>query len=263
MITYAVTVPRVICAEWTKLRSLRSTWITLGVATALTLGLAVAFGYSYRQDVRAGNVAVTVAQAVNVSYIGLDLLALILGVVGVLQISGEYGSGLIRASVTAVPRRWPLLVAKASALVGLVSPLVVLVSAGSFLVVQWMLGDDGASLGDPGVIRAIAGATAYPIAVLLIGLAIGTLVRHTAAAITVFVTALLVLPALLPAALPERIEDATVKYTPVAAAQSLYTLEPSGTPVDYLSPAAGALVLGAWVAALLAAATLTLLRRDL
>ncbi|MFG1927854.1 ABC transporter permease subunit [Cryptosporangium sp. NPDC048952] len=261
--TYAVTMSRVIGSEWTKLRSLRSNWITLGVATALTLGLATAFGYSFNQDVDAGDATASVANAVNVSYIGLDLLALILGVVGVLQISGEYGSGLIRASATAVPRRWPLLAAKASALLGLVIPVVIVVSVGSFLVVQAMLGDAGAGLGDAGVARAVVGATAYPIAVLLIGLSIGALVRHTAAAITVYVTALLVLPALLPAALPERIEDATVKYTPVAAAQSLYTLDPAGAPVELLTPAAGALVLTAWVAALAALATLTFQHRDL
>jgi ABC-2 type transport system permease protein len=258
---YRVTLGRVIRSEWTKLRSLRSTWVTLGAAALLTVGLSGAFGYGYNGAIEAGEVQPTTAEGVVVAFLALDLYALVIGVFGVLQMSGEYGSGMIRASLAAVPRRLPLLWAKALILVAVTGVLSLVVCLASFLVSQSFAGSHGAALSDPGVPRAILGAAAYPVAMGLLGLGLGAIVRHTATAITVFVAALLVVPALLPAALSEPVEDNVMRYVPVVAAQAMYALEPGG-PFEMLSPGAGGAMLAGYVIAILAGGAALLRRRD-
>jgi ABC-2 type transport system permease protein len=258
---YRVTLGRVARSEWTKLRTLRSTWITLGAAALLTVGLSAAFGYGYNGAIQAGEVQPTTAEGIDVAFLGLDLYALVIGVFGLLQMSGEYGSGVIRASLAAVPRRLPVLWAKALILVAVTGVLSLVVCLASFLVGQAFAGSYGAALSDPGVPRAILGAAAYPVAMGLLGLGLGAILRHTATAITVFVTALLVIPGLLPAALSEKLEDTVMPYVPVVAGQAMYALEPGG-PFKMLSPGAGAAVLAAYVIAILAGGAALLWRRD-
>lgn len=258
---YQVTIRRVVRSEWTKLRSVRSTWILLAAAALLTVGLAAAFGHGYGQQIRSGEVQPSTAEAVSAAFLGLDLFALLVGVFGVLRMTGEYGSGLIRASLLAVPRRLPVLWAKALVLAAVTAAVAVAVSVASFLLSQAFAGSHGAGLGDPGVPRALLGAAVYPVAMGLLGLGIGAILRHTAAAITVFVATLLVIPALLPAALSQRLQDAVVPYLPVVAAQALYNLGGSG-PTKMLAPGAGAIVLAGYVIVLLAGGAALLRRRD-
>jgi ABC-2 type transport system permease protein len=258
---YRVTLGRVIRSEWTKLRTLRTTWITLGAAALLTVGLSGAFGYGYHGAIQAGEVQPSTAEGLVVAFLALDLYALVVGVFGILQMSGEYGSGLIRASLAAVPRRLPLLGAKALVLVAVTGLLSLAVCLSSFLVSQAFAGSHGAALGDPGVPRAILGAATYPVAMGLLGLGLGAILRHTATAITAFVAALLVVPALLPAALSKAAEDTVMPYVPVVAAQAMYALEPNG-PFKMLSAGAGGAVLAAYVFAVLAGGTALLRRRD-
>jgi ABC-2 type transport system permease protein len=258
---YRVTLGRVIRSEWTKLRSLRSTWIALGAAALLTVGLSAAFGYGYNGAIEAGEVQPTTAEGLDVAFLALDLYALVIGVFGVLQMSGEYGSGMIRASLAAVPRRLPVLWAKALVLVAVAGVLSLAVCFASFLVSQSFVGSHGAALSDPGVPRAILGAAAYPVAMGLLGLGLGAILRHTATTITVFVAALLLVPGLLPAALSESLEDTVMPYVPVVAAQAMYALEPGGT-FKLLSPGAGGAVLAGYVIAMLAGGAALLRRRD-
>jgi ABC-2 type transport system permease protein len=258
---YRVTLGRVVRSEWTKLRSVRATEIVLIAAALLTVGLAAAFGYGYGQQINSGEVQPSTAEAVSAAFIGLDLFALLVGVFGVMQLSGEHGSGLVRATLMAVPRRLPVLWAKALVLVAVTAPLAVVVSLASFLVSEAFAGSHGAALGDPGVPRAILGAAAYPVAMGLLGLGIGAILRHSAAAITVFVAALLVIPALLPAALSQRVQDAVVPYLPVLAAQAIYDLGDAG-PIKLLAPGAGAIVLAGYVIVLFAGGAALLQRRD-
>jgi ABC-2 type transport system permease protein len=258
---YRVTLGGVLRSEWTKLRTLRSTWITLGAAALLTVGLSAAFGYGYNGAIQAGEVQPTTAEGLDVAFLALDLYALVIGVFGVLQMSGEYGSGMIRASLAAVPRRLPVLWAKALVLVAVTGMLSLAVCLASFLVSQAFAGNQGAALSDPGVPPAILGAGAYPVAMGLLGLGLGAILRHTATAITVFVAALLIVPGLLPAALSEKVEDTVMPYVPVVAAQAMYALEPGG-PFKMLSPGAGGAVLAAYVTAVLAGGAALLWRRD-
>jgi ABC-2 type transport system permease protein len=255
--TYRVTFPRVVRSEWTKLTALRSTWVVLGVTAVAVVGLAAGVGWGTLRGQRP-----TVAEVVGGAFLGVDLLSLVLGVFGVLLMTGEYGSGLIRATLAAVPRRTPVLAAKALVLVAAATPVIAVAAVGAFLAAQLFVAD-GARIGltDPRVARAIGGAAAAPVVMGLLGLGAGAMLRHTAGAITGFVAAMLVLPALLPAALPETAREDLLPYVPVAATQALYAIDEGG-PFPMLAPGTAVLVLAAWVAAALAAGAAVLRRRD-
>src|SRR5580698_6226944 len=171
--------------EWTKLVSLRSTRWTLLVTVAgalLVTFLSTHGALHHSRGWYAG------FDPTNQSLAGLAIGSLTLGILGVLAMSGEYGSGTIRSSLAAMPRRGALLTAKV-VLVGLGT--LVIGEALSFIVFfegQAVLsgGAPTASLGQPGVIRAVALSGAFLALFALLGLAIGTVIRHTAGAIAVF-----------------------------------------------------------------------------
>jgi hypothetical protein len=123
---------RVVRSEWTKLRALRSTWWGGPLAVVLIVGLGAAIagsGTPYR--VSAGNSA---AGGVSVSLAGVVIAQLVLGVLGVLLFSGEYATGMIRATLAVVPSRLPVLWAKLIVLVGLVLPVSLLAGVAEFFV---------------------------------------------------------------------------------------------------------------------------------
>lgn len=242
---------RLMLSEWTKLRSLRSTWWTLGLALLIGLGLAAAIAYSLGagdgpgDDFGADSVAGVLA--------GTGFSALVLGVLGALAMSGEYATGTISASLTAVPRRWPVLVAKAAVLVAVVAPLSLAMSAGALLI--------GDAIIDGGVtfsLAAVLGNTVYLTAVALFGLGLATVVRSTAMSITLLVAVVFVLPPLLPL-LPWSWVETAADYFPSTAGQSLTTTLPG---VAALGDAAAIWTLAAWALIPLTAGAVLLTRRD-
>lgn len=260
-IHYRVTFGRVVRSEWTKLRSLRSTWLTLVATALLVTGFSVLFGWVYANQIDAGEIEPSAAEAVDVAFLAMDLPALVVGILGVLQMSGENGTGSIRATLTAVPRRLPVLWAKALVLLAVSAPLMGAVVVTSFVASHTFAGSDGASLGDPGVPRAIIGVTGYIVAMGLLGLAFGTMLRNSAAAITTFVVVLLVAPSLL-ITTPDIVQDQIGPYLPVLAAQAMYAADDTGGGPEMLSPGMGAVVLSFWIVAALAAGAVVLRRRD-
>jgi ABC-2 type transport system permease protein len=261
-VTTRITFGRVVRSEWTKLRSLRSTWFTLGASAMLTIGIAGAIGYGISRSISRGDPAPTMAEAVDAAFLPIDLMTLVIGVFGVLQMTGEYSSGQIRASLVAVPRRLPVLYAKALVLGTVTATVMAAVSLMSFLACQAFIGNGGAALGDPGVPRVIFGAAATAVVMGLLGLGLGAMLRNTAGAITTMVATLLVIPALLQAVLSERLQDAVMPYVPLVAGQAMYAIGPDSNPFDTLSPGASGLVLVGWVVALLAGGAAVLHRRD-
>jgi ABC-2 type transport system permease protein len=172
-------------AEWTKLVSLRSTRWTLLITVAGALLVTFLSTHSALHHSRAWYDGF---DPTNESMAGLAIGSLTLGILGVLAMSGEYGSGTIRSSLAAMPRRGVLLTAKV-VLVGLGT--LVIGEALSFIVFfegQAVLsgGAPTASLGQPGVFRTVALSGAFLALFALLGLAIGTVIRHTAGAIAVF-----------------------------------------------------------------------------
>ena len=190
-----VTQVRVVRAEWTKLRALRSTWWCGLIAVVLIVGLGAAIaGSGTAYHVSAGNSA---ANGVSVSLLGLLFAQLVIGVVGVLAFSGEYGTGMIRATLAIVPSRLPVLWAKLIVLVGLVLPVTLLCAVAEFFTATALVSSRGGSvisLTDPGVLRTVVGASLYLTVVVVIGLALGALLRKTAAGLSVFAAVFFVVP---------------------------------------------------------------------
>ena len=245
-----VALHRVVRSEWTKLRSLRSTWATLGLAALVALGLAAAIGSNLSSGEPDGGFGADPTAAVLA---GTGLAALVLGVLGALQVSGEYATGTITASLTAVPARWPVLSAKAVVLVAVVAPLALALSAGSLWIGSLVV--DG---GLPFSWGAVLGSTGYLTAVALLGLGTAALLRRSAAAITVLVALVFVLPPLLPL-LPWGFVETATNYFPSAAGESL-SATVAGTAA--LSDAAAAGTLAAWALVPLLVGGVLLQRRD-
>jgi ABC-type transport system involved in multi-copper enzyme maturation permease subunit len=256
---YRLTFRRVLRSEWTKLTSVRSTWIILGLVALVTVGLAAAIGRTNRPTAGTQISAATVAAH---AFQGVDLFSLVLGVFGIVAITGEYGSGAIRATLTAVPRRLPVLWAKAFVLVGAATP-VMLASCVAAVYATQMFNPAANRIGlsEGALLRATGGAAVAPLTMAVLGLAIGTMLRHTAGAITAFVVAMLVLPAVLPGALPGAAGDTIIPYVPVAASQALYTGS-GGNPFRLLSPGLALLTLVGWIVLALGGAAAVLQRRD-
>ena len=254
-----VTQARVVRAEWTKLRALRSTrWCTL-VAAVLIVGLgALIAGSGTAYHVSPGN---TAANGVSVALLGVLFAQLVIGVVGVLAFSGEYGTGMIRATLAVVPARLPVLWAKVIVLVGLVLPVTLLCAFVDFFAATAILSSRGGSvisLTDPGVLRTVAGSSLYLTVVVIIGLALGALLRKTAAGLSVFAAVFFVIPIVV-TALPHNISG-IAPYLPSNAGGALW-----GSPLGNahaLSPWTGFACLCGYAVVLIALAAWQLRRRD-
>ena len=201
-----VTQVRVVRGEWTKLRALRSTWWCALIAVVLIVGLGAAIaGSGAPYKISAGNSA---AGGVTLSLVGILFAQLVLGMLGVLAFSGEYATGMIRATLAVVPSRLPVLWAKLIVLVGLMLPLSLLAAVAEFFVASALessRGGSAISLTDPGVLREVVGASFYLTVIAVIGLALGALLRRTAAGLSVFAALFLVVP-LVAAYLPDSIK---------------------------------------------------------
>lgn len=256
---YRLTFRRILRAEWTKLAGLRSTWILLAAVAAVTVALAGGIGWATR---RAAGTTITTGTVAAHAFQGIDLFALVLGVIGIVSITGEYGSGAIRATLTAVPRRLPVLWAKTLVLVAAAAPVMIASCVAAVYVAQAATPASARiGLGDGTLLRATLGAAAAPLVMAVLGVALGAMLRHTAGAITTFVVVMLLVPALLPAALPGSAGDRVMPYVPVAADQALYTLS-AGNPFRLLSPASALVALAGWMLVALAGAAAVLHRRD-
>jgi ABC-2 type transport system permease protein len=254
-----VTQVRVVRAEWTKLRALRSTWWCALIAVVLIIGLGAAIagsGTPYR--ISAGNSAAT---GVSAALLGVLFAQLVLSVIGVLAFSGEYGTGMIRATLAVVPSRLPVLWAKLIVLAGLVLPVTLLCAVVDFFTataIESSRGGSVISLTDPGVLRTVVGASVYLTVVVLIGLALGALLRRTAAGLSVFAAVFFVVPIVV-GALPHKITG-FAPYLPSNAGGVLW-----GNPLTTahaLSPWAGFAVLCGYAIVLTGLAAWRLRRRD-
>jgi ABC-2 type transport system permease protein len=253
-----VSLRRVITSEWIKFRTLRSSWYTLGAAVAALIVIALIIGYvtstsdwsSLEADDRAASSPLR----------GYFLGQLFIGVLGVLFVAGEYGTGMIRSTFAAVPKRLPVVAAK-FAVFGLVALAAMTVSSFiAFFGAQAFLSGEGhaASLSDPGALRAVAGVGVYLALIGILGGALGWIIRSTAGAIAALVGVLLVVPVVVQA-VPTTVTTAVAQYLPADAGGSfLATVQAP----DTLGPWAGLGVLVLWVAAALAAAAVVVRRRD-
>lgn len=258
-----VTYLGVLRSEWVKLRSVRSstTTIAAGAGVLLLIGL-ISAAIMGGLVTGIGDGPDAVADPAGATLQGVLLAQLVLGVLGVLVITSEYATGLIRTTFTAVPRRLPVLWAKAAVVAAVTFPTMLAAALVTFFVGQVFIGNGGgatAALGDPGVLRAIVGTAGYLSGIALLGLAVGTLLRSTAAGISTLFGVVFLLPGLGALLLPASWGENVLQFLPSNAGSAFTSVVP--TP-DLLSPGAGLAVFAAWVAVPLALAAVALKRRN-
>jgi ABC-2 type transport system permease protein len=185
-----------VAAELTKLRSIRSSGRTLFATVVGTLLITV---LSTENIHRIGRGQVHGFDATNQSMTGLALGSLAIGVLGVLMITSEYGSGTIRSSLAATPRR-PLFLGAKVAVIGVISLVVgEILSFSCFFTGRAILSGHApvASLGQPGVLRAVLFSGAFLALLGMFGLGLGVIIRTTAGAIAAYVGIVFLVPVLL------------------------------------------------------------------
>jgi ABC-2 type transport system permease protein len=257
-----VTMPRLVSSEWVKIRSVRSTGYSLLAAVVLWIGLGTLFCYGALSEWDQESAAERASfDPTRTSLAGLYLAQLAVGVLGVLAITGEYSTGMIRASMAAAPKRLPVLWSK-SIVYSLVVFVVSLVTAFvTFTVGQSILSSEDiqASLSDPGVLRAVIGAALYLTVIGLLSIGLGALLRSTAGAISTLFGLLLVLP-ILASFLPGDWGDQVEKYLPSSAGTAIMSARVD--TAELLAPWTGFAVLCGYAVVTLAAAAVLLRKRD-
>jgi ABC-2 type transport system permease protein len=252
-----VTLRRVIESESIKLRSLRSSRYALAAIALLVLllGVFMAVGEVVAEpEATSGTV-----DALGGSLSGVGIAELVAAALGVLVVTGEYASGMIRSTFTAVPRRWMVVLAKALVVAGTVFVASVAATLLTFAVAQQLLASDGKSISfsAPGVPRALVGAALYLGLIAVLGGGFGWLLRSTAGALMTLFAILYLLP-VLEVVLPRNVSDAVMPYLPGNAGSAVMQL----TSGDLLAPWTGFAVLLGYSALLLCAAALVVQRRD-
>jgi ABC-type transport system involved in multi-copper enzyme maturation permease subunit len=251
----------VLRSEWTKLRSVRSTVWSLAALAVATVGLGAIITAVSNNRWRTFTLVERLSfDPTSRSLRGVFLAQLAIGVLGILVITSEYGTGMIRATLTAVPRR-PLVLAAKTAVFGAVALVVSeVVTFAAFFVGQSLLKSPvpHATLGQPGVARAVVGSGIYLAVLGLFALGIGSLIRHTAGAISIFVGALLILPLILNA-FPASVQQTLSKFLPLTVLQAMISTQPRP---DTFAPWTGLGLMAIYAAVVLVAAGVLFVRRD-
>jgi ABC-2 type transport system permease protein len=249
----------VVRSEWCKLRSVRSTWwalaaaVTFNVVTAALLGIFLPRALSAYQR--------AAVDSVRVSLGGLHLSQVAFGLLGVLVITGEYSSGMIRASLAAVPQRRLMLAAKTAvfALAAMIAGISACLAA--YLIFQVFLPAGDAmrtSLADPGVARSVTGAGLYLAVIGLFGLGLGAVIRSAAGTVAALFGVLFV-PSILITLLPGSWQNTAGPYLPMNAGEVIYTVQHQA---HTLAAWAGFGVFSGYAAAALIAGFIAISRRD-
>ncbi len=257
-----VTQARVALSEWTKFHSLRSTRWSLLVGMLLTLAFPVLFAFV--TSARWGHMSPQERanrSPLDIGLAGVNVAQLAIAVLGVLVITGEYSTGSIRSTFTAVPKRLPVLWAKLG--VYAVVSLVLMVPAVlvAFFASQAILARHHIlqiAFSQPGVARSLLGGAVYVMLVGIFALGLGAIVRNTAGGISTFAGIFFVIPPLMNI-LPQSWNDAISKYLPSEAGRQLFSLQHAP---NTLTPLAGGLLLLGYCAIVVAAAAVLLVRRD-
>ncbi len=250
----------VLASEWTKLRSLRSNRWTLAVAVVVTLVLTAVVAAAFAASPGGGKHAAVMDQPASSFLAYAEYLVLPITVLSVLVFTSEYASGLIRATLTAVPQRRTVLAAKAAVTGAVALAVGEVLAFACFFLTQAILTRQhgGLSLAAPGALRAVLAAGFVAAACALVGVAAGAVIRHTAGAIAAAL-AVVGLLAVLCLALPAPWNLRLGRFTLPFAAYAEVTTHP---PAGLLSPWLSLLILIAWPSAALAAAAVVLTRRD-
>jgi ABC-2 type transport system permease protein len=253
-------------SELTKMRSVRSTTWTLLLTVIFTIGIGVIATLTASAHWSHVSLANRLTfDPTNLSLVGLVIGQLTIGILGVMIITAEYGTGTIRSSLAAVPNRGIFLAAKVATFALVVLVVGEIVSFAAFFIGQAMFFNPvpHATIGQPGVLRAVIGGGLYLTLLGLLAMGIGTIVRHTAGALAAFVGILFIVPALT-GAFPTSVQNAISKFEPVTIGNAMATVNthvaPGSTPA--LSPWIGLAMLALYAAVALGIGAWLLVRRD-
>jgi hypothetical protein len=257
-----VTQARVVVSEWTKLHSLRSTRWSLLAATVLGIGFpliaATIFASRWGQMTPRER---SHQHPLDVALIGVNVSQLPIAVLGVLVITGEYATGMIRSSLIAVPKRLPVLWAKLGVYAAVSFLLMLPAVLIAFFASQAILRGSttlGISFSDPGVARTVIGGAVFLMLVGVFALAIGAILRNTAGGIATFAAIFFVIPPLLNV-LPTSWNDAITPWLPSESARSMFALTHGP---HQLAPGSGLAVFLGYCAFAITVAAVLLRRRD-
>ncbi len=254
-----VTPARVLRSEWIKMRSLRSTALTLLTGVVFMVALGWIFGWANNANWSELSPEEQAAfSPIDSTLAGYRLAQLAIGVLGVLLVTGEYATGMIRATFGAVPRRLPVLWAKATLYTGVTFALMLGAAVAAFVGGQQLLGTHGTTLSADGAVRAIVGVAGYLALIGVFSVALGFIIRNTAGSVATLFGLLLVLPTL-GLLLPSSWQDNLLPYLPSNAGATMFN---AYTATDALSATTSLLVLLGWVVSALAGAALVLKKRD-
>ena len=257
----AATFGDVLRSEWTKLRSVRSTFWALTVTVVLGIGLGAVISAAAAHGYAKSSVSAKLSwDPTAVSLDGIGIATLAIAVLGVLAISSEYSSGMIRTSLIAVPKRGRVLAAKSLVFAAVTFVVGEATSFTAFFAGQALISGHAphAALGDPGVARAVAGAGLALTALAVLSVAAGALLRHPAAAIACMIAVLFVLPGIAQA-LPDSWRNPVTEFWPTLAGGDLTSVHHSA---HTLQPWPGFGVMCLFVAIVYAIAWTLLERRD-
>lgn len=217
-----------VASEWTKIRSVRSTWWTLSVFVLVPLVLGAGLAAVTAASISSGQAQ---AAGLNATEVSLSTLLtagpLVLMVLGALVITAEYSTGMIRASLTAQPRRETVVAAKGIVFAAVAVVMSAVTAFIAFFLVQAILGGTGraAALSDPGVPGAIIGTAVFVSLIGLLSYGFGLIIRHTAGTIATMVGVLYVVP-LITEALPGGLPGDIGKWLPTSAGNQMVAAVP-------------------------------------
>ncbi len=264
---YRLTATRLLRSELIRFVTVRSNVVTLAALAALMVLIGVIAAATSTGDVSGAGPGGAPAPGFAASDPLATVLAgatpgvLIVGVLGVLVGAREYGSGMIRTTMSAAPRRVSVLLARIGAFLLVVLPVGVVASVVAYLAGSAVLDAGGAPVaawGGPGVVRAVIGTGVYLTGIGVLGLCLGVLTRSIGQGVGWLVGLVLVVPGFGAILLPDDWQDA-LTYLPSNAGAAFTSISDSASR---LSASAGVLVFAAWVLALGAAAGVALRRRD-
>lgn len=253
---YKLSAAGLLRSEWTKLWSLRSTWIVLLCAVVFSAGLGALIASAVGSDEGSGAEA-----ALSFSMSGIGLASVFVAVLGILTVTGEYSTGSIRSTMSAAPKRLPVLWAKAAVFGAVVAVLFGAMVFVTFFITQAIFSGTamgGVSLADEGVLRALLGYAAMIVYLALLALGIGSILRNSAGSIGFYIGVIMILPQLA-LLLPWNWVADVIPYAPGNVANTIILVDPAGAD---LSLGQSWLWMGLWLVVTYGLAGVLLKRRD-
>jgi ABC-2 type transport system permease protein len=250
--------PGTLRSEFTKIRSVRSTWITLAMVFVAGLASSASVAAGNRNNAGQASFDPTAISLVGTAYVD----ELIIVVIGALVITSEYGTRMMGTSLAAMPRRGVLYTAKAIVLACVTLVIALVTSFASFFAGQAVLASThaGASITSPGALRAVLLTAVFVTFVAMLAFGLGGVIRHTAGAICGLFGMVFVIP-LISSALPASAQNAVVRWLPGNSAfYPIIATKPVGTHL--FGPYGELAIFAGYAAIAVAAGAVTFLRRD-